>query len=72
MTEKQRQFAKEHLYYRPYSGEFGYYAKGAWVVMGKGTVAEWCATTDEQLFSMYLKHRKSLRVAESRKVAESL
>lgn len=65
MTDKQRQFARERLYYRPFSGEYGYYSKGAWVVMGKGTTAEWLEITDEQLFSMYLRHRKSLKVAES-------
>lgn len=66
MTKKQKQFARTRLFYRPQAKEYGYYYKGTWVVMGKGSTAEWLTITDGQLFGMYLKHKKSLKVAESR------
>lgn len=75
MTEKQRQFARFKLYYRADNGviEYGYRKEGQWQTMGKDTYntieelgRKIMAITDEQLFSMYLKHRKSLKVAESR------
>lgn len=74
MTEKQRQFSRTKLFYRCDNGviEYGYRLGGVWYTMGTGTYAnveelgqKLLAVTDEQLFSMYLKHRKSQRVAES-------
>lgn len=75
MTEKQRLFARFRLMYRAENGriEYGYYNRGIWRIMGADTYTtceelggKILALTDEQLFSMYLKHRKSLKVAESR------
>lgn len=75
MTEKQRVFARTKLFYRCNNGliEYGYRKGGTWCTMGTDTYKtveelgrKLLALTDEQLFSMYLKHRKSLKVAESR------
>lgn len=75
MTEKQKQFARFRLYWRCNNGavEYGYYKKGVWHTMGAEVFAtqeerarRLLSITDEELFSMYLRHRKSLKVAESR------
>lgn len=75
MTEKQKKFAHFKLLFRCNNGliEYGYYNNGLFLVMATDTYKTILelgqkinAVTDEQLFSMYLKHRKSLKVAESR------